>query len=138
LRLVAVTAVNGAIAPRLEGHGGLLATTGADDGGTAGFAALVAATAATLVALSGLTTGFAAFRRGIAAFLEERLIFAGKGEFPTAVATGKLQISRHVSPRRCCTPIILYFQDSVNPEIGGNFGLTQGWGPFPRGAAGTV
>jgi hypothetical protein len=54
-----------------------------------------AATSASLVGLLGLSARLAALRRRISPFLEERLVSSSKCKFPSAVATGKLQISSH-------------------------------------------
>jgi hypothetical protein len=73
--------------------------------------AAVAASAATkstaattsLVGLLGLSARLAALRRRISPFLEERLVSSSKSKFPSAVATGKLQISSHCgSPFSVC------------------------------------
>src|ERR1700744_4249101 len=108
LRLVAVTAVHRAITARFEGHRGLLTAAGADDSGASGLGPRISApttvaaattgvssSAPRLLVLLSLAARFAALRRGIAAFLEERLVFARKGKFLSAVATGELQISSH-------------------------------------------
>jgi hypothetical protein len=97
LRLVAVAAVHRTIATRLKRHRGLLPAPGADHCCSSGLRPLVsAATAATaLFVLLCLAAGFAALGCGIPALLEERLVFARKGEFLTAVATGELQIASH-------------------------------------------
>jgi hypothetical protein len=97
LRLVAIAAVDRTIATRLKRHGGLLAAPGAHHCSSSGFGPLVsaAAPASALFVFLCLTAGFAALGCGIPALLEERLVFARKGEFLTAVATGELQIASH-------------------------------------------
>jgi hypothetical protein len=93
LGLVAVAAVDGAIAARLEGNGGLLSAAGANDGCAARFCALVASASASptcLLVLLRLAARFAALGRRVSALLEERLIFASKRKFLSAVATGEL------------------------------------------------
>lgn len=96
LGLVAVAAIDGPVAARLEGDGGLLATAGADHCGGLCLGTLVStAASASLTVLSGLPAVLATPGRGVATFLKEGLVGACEGEFLTAVATGKLLISRH-------------------------------------------
>jgi len=112
LRLEAVAAEHRTIASRFKRNRSLLAAARTNYCGsrcgtsaiTAAPAAAVAATAATteaataasgLVGLLGLSAGLAALRRRISTFLEERLVSSSKSKFPSAVATGKLQISSH-------------------------------------------
>ncbi len=118
LCLEAVAAEYRTIAPGLERNRRLLATARADNcrsrgcaGAITATAAAVAASAATkstaattsLVGLLGLSARLAALRRRISTFLEERLVSSSKSKFPSAVATGKLQISSHcVSPFSVC------------------------------------
>jgi hypothetical protein len=119
LRLVAIPAVHRTIAARLKRHGGLLAAAGTDHCRSSCLRSLVSsATAAARLGFLCLTTGLAALGRGIAAFLEERLIFARKGEFLTTVATGELQIASHgESSSLPLYDIILYFPEPVNPKV---------------------
>jgi hypothetical protein len=115
LRLEAVAAKDRTIASRFKWNGGLLAAAGTNYRGSSGCAcgvttaasAITASASATktsatttgLVGLLGLSARLAALRRRISPFLEERLVSSSKCEFPSAVATGKLQISSHgISP----------------------------------------
>jgi hypothetical protein len=111
LCLEAVATEDRTIAPGFEGHRGLLSASGADNrrsrgcaGAITASASAVAASAAKaattgLIGLLGLSARLAALRRRISPFLEERLVSSSKCEFPSAVATGKLQISSHgISP----------------------------------------
>lgn len=119
LRLEAVAAEYRTIAPGFKRNRGLLAAArtnyrssrGCARAITAPASAITAAatttvpTAATtsLVGFLGLSAGLAALRRRISTFLEERLVSSSKCKFPSAVATGKLQISSHcVSPFSVC------------------------------------
>jgi len=110
LRLEAIAAEDRTIASRFKRNRSLLAAARANYRSSRGGAraittapAAVAATAATtepaatsgLVGLLGLSAGLAALRRRISTFLEERLVSSSKCKFPSAVATGKLQISSH-------------------------------------------
>ena len=111
LRLEAITAEHRTIASRFKRNRSLLAAARANYRSSRGCAraittapAAVAATAAAtesttatsgLVGLLGLPAGLAALRRRISTFLEERLVSSSKSKFPSAVATGKLQISSH-------------------------------------------
>ena len=110
LRLEAVAAEYRTISARLKRNRGLLAAAGTHDCCSCGCTraittapAAVAATASTktapaasgLVGLLGLSARLAALRRRISTFLEERLVSSSKSKFPSAVATGKLQISSH-------------------------------------------
>jgi hypothetical protein len=117
LCLEAIAAEYRTIASRLERNRSLLAAartnyrcsrcgTGAITTAPAAVSAspATAITAATgLVGLLGLSARLAALRRRISPFLEERLVSSSKCKFPSAVATGKLQISSHgVSPFSVC------------------------------------
>jgi hypothetical protein len=118
LCLEAIAAEYRTISSGLKRNSGLLAASGADycrscgcAGAIATAASAVAASAATakassatgLVGLLGLSARLAALRRRISPFLEERLVSSSKCKFPSAVATGKLQISSHgVSPFSVC------------------------------------
>jgi hypothetical protein len=74
----------------------LLTAPGADHGRASGFSPLVSAPSpAALFVFLGLAARFAAFRCGISALLEERLVFACERKYLPAVATGELQISSH-------------------------------------------
>jgi hypothetical protein len=109
LCLEAIAAEYWAIASGFEGNRCLLAAAGTDNrcscggaGAIATAASAVAASAAAkaaasagLVSLLGLSARLAALRRRISPFLKERLVSSSKCEFPSAVATGKLQISSH-------------------------------------------
>jgi hypothetical protein len=110
LRLEAIAAKYRTIASRFKRNRSLLAAARTNYrsscGGTRAITtapAAVAATASTetaaatsgLVGLLGLSAGLAALRRRISTFLEERLVSSSKSKFPSAVATGKLQISSH-------------------------------------------
>jgi hypothetical protein len=111
LRLEAIAAEYRTIASRFKRNRSLLAAARANyrssSCGTraittapAAVAATAAATESTtatsgLVGLLGLSAGLAALRRRISTFLEERLVSSSKSKFPSAVATGKLQISSH-------------------------------------------
>jgi hypothetical protein len=99
---VTALAVDRAVSPGLKGHCGRLATTRAHYGGARAHASTAARAIAAIVGsmrwrmpttragvLFGLATGFAAPRRGVAAFLEELLFPCGESKFLTAVATGK-------------------------------------------------
>jgi len=110
LRLEAVAAEYRTIASGFKRNRSLLAAARANYRSSRGCAraittapAAVAATAPTestaaasgLVGLLGLSAGLAALRRRISSFREERLVSSSKCKFPSAVATGKLQISSH-------------------------------------------
>lgn len=101
LGLIAVPAVDGTVSAGFEGDCGLLPATGTDDRCSRWLAPRVSTTTAVsspsarLLVLLGLTARFAALGRRVAALLEERLIFASKRKFLSAVATGELQISSH-------------------------------------------
>ena len=98
--LVTVPAEDGAIAARLEGYGGGLAASRADDGRALGRSGTITCTAASLlVVLLCQAAGLAPFRGGEAALLEERLIRSGEGKVLPAVAARELNIAGHVSPR---------------------------------------
>ena len=94
--LEAILTIDGAVATRLEGNGGLLAACRTSDAGALRFTAGVSASG-TLVILFCLSAILAALRSGVTAFLEICLIVAGKGEFLPAVATSQLQILCHTS-----------------------------------------
>lgn len=98
--LEAVLAVHGTIAAGLEWHGGLLSASGAYYRRTPRLTALVSP--ARLFLFLGLTTLFAALRRRISAFIEERLIFGGKRERSPAIAAHEFLIPSHVSSFRSC------------------------------------
>jgi hypothetical protein len=119
LCLETIAAEDRTIAPGLERNRSLLAaartnyrcsccgtraiTTTAPAAVSASPAAITAATTAGLVGLLGLSARLAALRRRISPFLEERLVSSSKCKFPSAVATGKLQISSHgISPFSVC------------------------------------
>ena len=118
LCLEAVAAEHRTIASRFKRNRSLLAAARANYCCSRGCAraittapAAVAASAATkaaaattsLVGLLGLSARLAALRRRISPFLEERLVSSSKSKFPSAVATGKLQISSHCgSPFSVC------------------------------------
>ena len=120
LRLEAVAAEYRTIASGFKRNSGLLAAartnyccsrscaraiTAAPASAITASAATTVPTAATtsLVGFLGLSAGLAALRRRISTFLEERLVSSSKCKFPSAVATGKLQISSHcVSPFSVC------------------------------------
>jgi hypothetical protein len=120
LRLEAIAAEDRTIAPGLERNRSLLAaartnyrcsrcgtraitTTAPAAVSASPAAAITAATTAGLVGLLGLSARLAALRRRISPFLEERLVSSSKCKFPSAVATGKLQISSHgISPFSVC------------------------------------
>ena len=97
LCLVAIAAIHRTIATRLKGHRRLLSAPGADHRCSSGLGPLVSSSTApsALFVFLRLTAGFAALGCGIPALLEERLVFARKVEFLTAVATGELQIASH-------------------------------------------
>jgi hypothetical protein len=113
LRLEAIAAEDWPIASGFKGNRGLLAAAGADNGRsrggsrgvTASASAITASTTAGvapatsgLVGFLGLSARLAALRRRISPFLEERLVSSSKSKFPSAVATGQLQISSHCVP----------------------------------------
>jgi hypothetical protein len=97
-RSIAALAINRAIAPGFKGHCRGLSTTGAHHRGAGAHATTppavllragrcIPAPSASAPALFRLPAGFAAARRGVAAFLEKLLLTCGKNKFLTAVAT---------------------------------------------------
>jgi hypothetical protein len=112
LRLEAIAAEYRTIASGFKRNGSLLAAARTNNRGSCGGAGAIAtaasavtattaakaAASAGLVGLLGLSARLAALRRRISSFLKERLVSSSKCEFPSAVATGKLQISSHGVP----------------------------------------
>jgi len=85
--LVAIPAKHRTIAARLEWNSRRLAATGADDGRSLGRSRTISAAASTLlVILLGHPAGLAPLWGRVTAFLEERLISSGEGEFLPAIA----------------------------------------------------
>lgn len=93
-RSEAVLAIYRPIASRLKRNCGLLSAPGTRNRGALRFAPGVSAPSGLFV-LFCLATCLAALRSRIAAFPIKCLIFAGKGEFLSAVAAGQLQILCH-------------------------------------------
>jgi len=96
--LEAVLAIDGAVATGLKWDGGLLPAPGTDYRCSLRLAALVSTTtsSALLFILLCLTAWFAALGRRVTAFAEKILVFAGKRECLSAVATHELQILSHM------------------------------------------
>jgi hypothetical protein len=127
LRLIAIPAVNRAIAARLKRHRRLLSATGAHDRRPARLGPLVSATApaAALFVLLRLTAWFAALGRRISALLEERLVFGRKREYLPAVTTGELLIASHGESSFPLYVIILYFRGFRKPPQETFFGRAR-------------
>jgi hypothetical protein len=100
-RLVAVPAKHRAISTRFKGHCCRLAATRTYHRCSLCWGRTVAG--ASLVVLLRLTASLTTLRGRVTAFLKERLISSGEGEFLPAIAARKLSISGHVSPRGNCT-----------------------------------
>ena len=94
--LVAVLAINGAVAARLKRDRGLLAAIGTGDGGSLSSVRLKLAGCALFIFLC-LAARRATLRHRIPAHLEEFLIFTRKREFLAAVGAGQQKISNHES-----------------------------------------
>lgn len=92
----AVLAIYRTIASRLERHCSLLPTRGTRNRRAGRIAPVSSPSSASgLLVLLCLAAWLASFRSGIPALLEKCLVFAGKREFLSAVATGQLQIPCH-------------------------------------------
>jgi hypothetical protein len=117
LRLIAIAAVHRTVAARLKRHRRLLAASGTNHRCASRLSSLVSAAPATapLLVLLCLTARFAALGRGVPALLEERLVFARKGEFLPAVATSELLIASHGESSFPLYVIILYFRGFRKP-----------------------
>ena len=100
-RLVAIPAVDRAVATRLKRHCCRLAATRTNHRSSLCRARTVAG--APRIVLLCLTAVLATFWGRITTFLKERLIGSGEGELLPAIAASKLNISGHVSPRGNCT-----------------------------------
>lgn len=94
--LVAVLAINWAVAARLKRHRGLLTAIGTCDGGSLSLVCPILA-CRTLLILLCLAARRATLRHRIPAHLEEFLIFTRKREFLAAVGAGQQKISNHES-----------------------------------------
>ena len=111
----AVLAIYGPVASRLKRHCGLLPARGTGDRIALGFGLRVISATAGLFILLFLATRLAAFRSRIGAFLEKCLVFAGKREFLSAVATGHLQFLCHKTFSLYCA--LLRTAAPVNGQI---------------------
>jgi hypothetical protein len=146
LRLIAIAAVHRPVAAWLKRHRRLLAASGTNHCCASRLSSLVSAAAATapLLVLLRLTARFAALGRGVPALLEERLVFARKGEFLPAVATSELLIASHGESSFPLYVIILYFRGFRKPgwenlsfdETARHFDAeTATWLPVPAAAS---
>ena len=96
--LVAIPAIDRAVAARLKRYSRGLATTRTNHRRSLSRSRTVTGTPS-LIVLFGLTTRLATFRCRITAFLKERLICSGEGKVLPAVAASELNISGHGVPR---------------------------------------
>jgi hypothetical protein len=100
-RLVTIPAVDRSVATRFKWHCCRLAATRTNHRCTLCRSRTVAGPP--LVVLLCLTASLATLWGRITTFLKERLISSGEGEVLPAIATRKLNISGHGSPRGNCT-----------------------------------
>jgi len=84
--LVAIAAEDRTVAARFKGNRGRLTAARTDDRSSLSRCCTIAGSAPSLVVLLCLPAGFASFRGGISAFLEERLVCSCEGEILPAIA----------------------------------------------------